>query len=113
MLTLALEATQRILGNTEAALNRATLVDALIDDAPLCAAINRLLAVKRAVGEAESGEPLPILNAFIERELKRLESVAPPRATRIDAAVLDQLLLNTVLRTTAARMQSPLEREYA
>jgi len=79
----------------------------------LRAAIDRLLAVNRAVGEAEYGEPLPILNAFIERELTRLESVAPPRVRQIDAAVLDQLLLDTVLRTTAARMQSPLEREYA
>ena len=110
MLTLALEATQRILGNTEAALNRVTSVDALIHDASPPAAIDRLLAVKRAVGEAESGEPLPILNAFIERELKRLESVAPPRVRQIDAAVLDQLRLNTVLRTTTARTQPPLER---
>ena len=102
-----------MLGNTEAALNRATLVEALIDDASLRAAIDRLLAVKPAVGKAECGEPLPILNALIERELTRLEPVAPPRARQIDAAVLDQLLLDTVLRTTAARMQSPLEREYA
>jgi predicted nucleotidyltransferase len=110
MLILALEATQRMLGNTEAALNRATLIGALIDDASLRAAIDRLLAVKRAVGEAESGEPFPILNAFIERELTRLGSSVPPRTTQIDAAVLDQLRLNTVLRTTTARTQPPLER---
>jgi hypothetical protein len=113
MLTLSLEATQRVLGNTEAALKRATSVDALIDDASLRVAIDRFLAVKRAVGEAESGEPLPILNAFIERELTRLESVARSRVRQIDAAVLDQLLLDMVLWTTAARKQSPLEREYA
>jgi predicted nucleotidyltransferase len=78
-----------------------TLVDALIDDPALRAAIDRLLAVKRTVGEAQSGAPLPILNTFIDRELTRLEAVVPPPAAPIDDAVLDRLLLETVLRGTA------------
>lgn len=75
-----------------------TLVETLIDDPALHAAIDRLLERKRRAGEAEYGEPMPILNAFIDRELTRLESVVAPPSKPVDDAVLDQLLLETVLR---------------
>jgi predicted nucleotidyltransferase len=78
------------------------LVDAIVTDAELLAAIDQLLAIKRAAGEAELGRPLPIINTFIDTELARLESVAPQPSCDQDFAVLDQLLMNTVLRLDAS-----------
>jgi predicted nucleotidyltransferase len=74
------------------------LVDVMVTDPDLREAIDRLLAIKRTAGEAEYGQPLPIINAFIDRELARLESVQPPLPCDTDFAVLDRLLMNTVLR---------------
>ncbi|WP_296654067.1 nucleotidyltransferase domain-containing protein [Thiobacillus sp. 63-78] len=74
------------------------LVDAIVTDPNLRDALDQLLAVKRAAWEAEYGQPLPIINAFIDSELTRLESVLPPLPRDTDFAVLDRLLMNTVLR---------------
>lgn len=74
------------------------LVDAIVTDPNLRDAIDQLLAIKRAAGEAEYGQPLPIINAFIDSELTRLESVLPPLPLDTDFAVLDRLLKDTVLR---------------
>jgi predicted nucleotidyltransferase len=75
------------------------LVDAIVTDPNLRDAIDQLLAIKRAAGEAEYGQPLPIINAFIDSELTRLESVLPPLTRDTDFAVLDQLLMDSVMRT--------------
>ena len=77
-----------------------TLVETLIDDPALRAEIDRLLVMKRRAGEAADGEAIAPLNAFIDRELTRLEAVSPPPAQPVDDAVLDRLLLETVLRVT-------------
>jgi len=75
-----------------------TLVETLIADPALRAAIAELLRLKRTVGEAEYGAPSPILDAFIARELKRLESVVPPTAPKVESTELDRLLYETVCR---------------
>lgn len=77
----------------------AELVKALELDSVLRAAIDELLAVKRAANESQYGPPRTILNAFIDAELMRLESVLPPLPLNTDFSVLDQLLLNTVGQT--------------
>lgn len=74
------------------------LVDAIVTDAALRGAIDQLLAIKRSSMESEYGRPLPIINAFIDTELTRLESVLPPVARDTDFSVLDRLLMDTVLR---------------
>jgi predicted nucleotidyltransferase len=74
------------------------LVDALVTDPALADAIARLLAIKRTAMESGYGQPLPIINAFIRQELARLEAVLPPLPHDTDFAVLDQLLMSTVLR---------------
>lgn len=74
------------------------LVDAIVTDPALRDAIDQLLAIKRAVTESEYGKPFPIINAFIDSELTRLESVLPPASRDTDFAVLDRLLMETVLR---------------
>lgn len=79
------------------------LVDSIATDPALRDAIARLLAIKRAAPESEYGEPLPIINAFIERELNRLESVLPPLRRDTDFSTLDRLLMETVLRLDGAR----------
>ena len=64
-------------------------------------AIDQLLAIERAAGKAEYGQPLPIVNAFIDSELTRLESVVPPLHHDTDFAVLDRLFMDSVLRMDA------------
>ena len=74
------------------------LVEGLIDDPALRRAIDHLLLIKRAASETEYGRPMPELNAYIDRELTRLEAASAPELTRPDEALLDQLLHDTVLR---------------
>lgn len=73
------------------------LVDAIVTDPQVREAIDHLLAIKRRAGEAEHGQPLPALNAYLDAELTRLESVLPPVAADTDFAVLDKLLRDFVL----------------
>ena len=75
-----------------------TLVETLIEDPALRAAIAELLRVKRSVGEAKHSAPDPILDAFIARELTRLEAVVAPTASKVEATDLDRLLYETVCR---------------
>ncbi len=75
-----------------------SLVDAIVKDQGLRDAIAQLLAIKRAANESEYGQPLPIINTFIDSELTRLESVLPPLPRDTDFSVLDRLLMATVLR---------------
>lgn len=82
------------------------LVDAIVTDPALRDAINQLLAIKRAATESEYGRPLPIINAFIDAELTRLESVLPPLSSDTDFSVLDQLLMDTVLRFDSSGARS-------
>ena len=77
------------------------LLDGIVTDAGLRAAIGDLLVIKRAANEAEYGQPMPVINAFIERELLRLESAPAPAQAPVDFAVLDRLLMETVLRYRA------------
>ncbi|MCP5230813.1 MAG: nucleotidyltransferase domain-containing protein [Zoogloeaceae bacterium] len=76
------------------------LVDAMVTDAELRAAIDRLLAIKRSAVEAERVAPMPVLNRFIDAQLTRLESVSPPAAGETDFAILDRLLRDTVTRVS-------------
>ena len=51
-----------------------------------------------AVGEAEHGASSLILDAFIPRELTRLEAVVAPTAPTVEATELDRLLHEAVCR---------------
>lgn len=73
------------------------LVDAMVTDPALRDAIAALLAIKRTAMESEYGQPMPIINAFIDTELTRLESVLPALSEPVDFSILDRLLMNTVL----------------
>lgn len=74
------------------------LVDALVADAHLREAIDALLVLKRGAMESEYSKPFPVINAYIEQELQRLSSALPPHAEDPDFAMLDRLLMDTVLR---------------
>ena len=78
------------------------LVNAIVTAPALLDAIGQLLVIKRAAMESEYGQPLPVINAFIDAELTRLESVLPPVPHDTDFSMLDRLLLNTVLRLDSA-----------
>ncbi|MFZ4538420.1 nucleotidyltransferase domain-containing protein [Propionivibrio sp.] len=78
-----------------------SLVDTLISDAELLAAIEQLLVYKRAAKESEYGRPLPVINQFIAKELTRLESILPPVIRDTDFSVLDQLLMDVVMQQTS------------
>ncbi len=79
------------------------LVDSIVTDPALRDAIGQLLAHKRAAKESEYGQPLPLINAFIDAELSRLESVLPPVPHDTDFSILDRLLMDTVLQLDATR----------
>lgn len=72
------------------------LVAAMVEDAGLRRSIERLLALKRASGEADNGPRVPDINAFIEAELDVLKEITPS-APAGDDAFLDRLLMVTVL----------------
>ena len=75
------------------------LVDGLITDPLLKAAIEALLHRKRLAGEAEYGQPLPLINQFIEAELERLAVTLPSfNDDWIDFTCLDDVLRTTVLQ---------------
>jgi uncharacterized protein len=74
------------------------LVDGLVTDPALLAAIDQLLAIKRNAPESEYGTPLPAINGFIAEQLERLAGVAPSRSEEIDFSVLDRLLHDTVVK---------------
>ena len=76
------------------------LVDGLVTEPDLRAAIDELLIHKRAAKESEHGRPWPAINQFIDRELSRLEQSAPPEHRDIDLFVLDGLLMDVVMQTT-------------
>ncbi|HMM77120.1 MAG TPA: nucleotidyltransferase domain-containing protein [Gammaproteobacteria bacterium] len=65
------------------------------------AAIEQLLVAKRTAMRSDVGPPLPAINAFIDAELTRLEAAASPASDATDFSVLDQLLMDTVLRFDA------------
>lgn len=57
---------------------------------PLREAIDHLLVIKRSASEAQYGKPLPVINAFIEEQLERLEGVMPARGEKVDFSLLDR-----------------------
>lgn len=82
-----------------------TLVDELIDDVELKQAIAELLRLKRAAGEGEYGQPLPVIRHFMQTELARLQAAAPPVPHAVDFGVLDELLARTVRRVNGLPAQ--------
>ncbi|MBL0168089.1 MAG: nucleotidyltransferase domain-containing protein [Propionivibrio sp.] len=82
------------------------LVDVIVTDPALRDAIDQLLTIKRAAMESEYGRPLPIINAFIDAELTRLESVLLPVPHHTDFSILDRLLMDTVFRLDTSRTRS-------
>ena len=74
------------------------LVDAILADPELIEAVSVLLDIKRRSGEREHGSPMPVINAFIEAELTRLEAYSPAAGRETDFSMLDRLLMDTVLR---------------
>lgn len=84
-------------GRGQAPMRFQDLVDAVITDASLRASIEQLLDIKRLSGESEFGQPLSLINTFIDTELTRLETAGPPPSIDVDFAVLDRLLMDTVV----------------
>jgi predicted nucleotidyltransferase len=82
------------------------LVDGLLAGSAVSTAIGELLAVKRATHESETGPPMPALNAFIDAQLERLCATLPSGPVATDFAVLDRLLMATVLQPAPALQPS-------
>ncbi len=73
-----------------------SLVDGIVDEPELRKSIDRLLVLKRAAYESEYGGTIPEINAFLQRELTRLESNPPDPSQALDDTVLDRLLYEFV-----------------
>lgn len=78
------------------------LVEALVDDSALRAAIADLAAAKRTGGELDEGPRVPEISEFIEAELSRLEVRVTRRADL--APPVDEL--NVLFRATLAEAWS-------
>lgn len=84
------------------------LVDGIVTDLALRSAIEQLLDIKRTARESEYGQPLLLINTFIETELTRLESALPPMSCNTDFSALDRLLMDTVLQQPIANASTDL-----
>ena len=84
------------------------LVAGLVTEPALQAAIGELLAHKRSAKESEYGKPWPIINAFIDMELSRLELASPPAHHKIDFSGLDRLLMSAVIKNTLGSENSSM-----
>jgi predicted nucleotidyltransferase len=71
------------------------LVEAMVTQADVRAAIDALLVLKHQASEAAAGAPVPVLQAFIARELAELE-VAKLATSKTPHQPLDDLLCRTV-----------------
>ena len=70
----------------------------LIDDRPaLRADIDALLERKRAAPEMGLGDPVPSINAFIERQLARLEATTPDSTRQTGAVPALNALFHAIL----------------
>lgn len=79
------------------------LVDRLVTDPALRAAIDELLARKRAGQELDQGPRIPRISEFLDRELSRLSAAhQEPPETR-DPAALDALFVSTLVETYGDR----------
>ena len=73
------------------------MVDAIVTDAGLREAIDRLVAQKKQGFEADSGPGIPVISAFIENELQRLESVRGQYPeSQADPALFDSFFRETL-----------------
>jgi len=82
----------------------ARLVDALVPEGALSAAILRLLERKSASDEVDRGPAIPELDDFLASELVRLQAgtaTPPASGTDIDVARLDALLWDCVMPGSA------------
>lgn len=77
------------------------LLRATVPEGPLLQDIAALLAAKQRTGEAQYGPRRPVLDAFIEQELSRVEATLAAPANKRDDALLDALLFETVMRDLA------------
>lgn len=74
------------------------LVDGTVTDADLLDAIGGLLVCKKAGEELDRGPKIPIISAFVERELERLSGKNPaPPAVSSDPSRLDQLFRDALV----------------
>jgi uncharacterized protein len=74
------------------------MVDAVVQEADLKAAIGELLAIKRRAMESEHGAAMSVINRFLELHLARMNHAAAPQPQADqDFCVLDRLLRDTVL----------------
>ncbi len=74
------------------------LVDAIVVDQGLKAAIAELLVIKRRAKESEQGSAMPAINRFLELHLARLNhGAAPAKDDEQNFTVLDRLLRDTVM----------------
>ncbi|MCR9200404.1 MAG: nucleotidyltransferase domain-containing protein [Planctomycetaceae bacterium] len=73
------------------------LVEALVNDATVSAAIANLLVIKRGSAEIQKGVRLPVLDAFIQAELDRHANATPLQpAPKVDIERLNALFRDTL-----------------
>lgn len=67
-----------------------TLVDAMVEDPLVRVHISVLVARKRAGEEMSKGQRIPVISRYIERELARLETIAPAESAPAEPEKLNE-----------------------
>ena len=81
-----------------------TLVDRLVTDSDLRAAIDQLLAEKKRGAELSRGAPRPAISRFLEAQLARLSAGHEPPAATKDPQPLDRLFVEALAEMNGPRI---------
>jgi predicted nucleotidyltransferase len=93
------------------------LVDGVVDEAELKAAIAHLIELKRSAAELENGSRMPAVHEFLVREIARLEAVAvamPKRPASADLIEeMDRCFRRVLMDTGDIEFDPPRSRDLA
>jgi hypothetical protein len=89
----------------------ATLVERVVDEGDVKAAVVDLVARKKAGDELSRGARIPAISDFLEAELARLSTKETPPATRTSAADLDRVFRQCLIDTYGTRIDANSPRQ--
>ncbi|MEN6332635.1 MAG: nucleotidyltransferase domain-containing protein [Phycisphaerales bacterium] len=82
------------------------LVDRVVDDAAVKAAVQDLIRRKKSGEELDRGPHIPEISGFLERELDRLSQLQAPPSERVSSDDLDRVFRECLIETYGDRIPS-------
>ena len=81
-----------------------TLVERVLDEEDVKAAVQDLIRRKRSGEELDRGPHIPVLSRFLEREVERLSALAAPPVAPTSTARLDQVFRECLIEIYGAEI---------